>query len=284
MYNLLITARDGAWEQTTYEYDSSRCFEYTPEYIRKKFESFGENEIATLKTLPTLFLYEGYSGKAKVGRITSILQNYANYTLKLEYVFDVDTAKVKMLHNSLMIGDWEENRTHWAIKDADLIELFIKNKIITAEQARYFDKPKNLAIMQFDVAFSFPGEKRKEVSAIVECLKQNTEYSIFYDADFTAQLAKPNMDLVLRKVYSDRSKLICIFLCAEYESKKWCQLEWHEIREIVTEKQAQTDRIMYFRFDDTKISGVSANDGYIQVSEYTPEKIAGFIVERLEIL
>jgi hypothetical protein len=43
--------------------------------------------------------------------------------------------------------------------------------------------------------------------------------SVFYDKDFTAQLARPNLDTVLQRIYLQNSYLIVVFFCADYEKK-----------------------------------------------------------------
>jgi hypothetical protein len=38
---------------------------------------------------------------------------------------------------------------------------------------------------------------------------------------------------------------------------------------------------MFLRYDNTTIPGVSSNDGYIDVNQYSPEEISNFIEARL---
>jgi hypothetical protein len=132
--------------------------------------------------------------------------------------------------------------------------------------------------INFDIAFSFPGEKREIISRIVEEIKTRGEYTVFYDRDFVEQLAMPDMDLILMNVYKNQSRLICVLISKEYESKKWCQLEWKAIREIISEKK---DSIMLLRCDEITIPGISSNDGYIDINQYSPKDIYLFIQSRL---
>lgn len=67
---------------------------------------------------------------------------------------------------------------------------------------------------KFDVALSYPGEKRDYVESVAADLVERLgEGSIFYDAYYQAQLARPNLDIMLQKVYHDNGKLIVVFLC-----------------------------------------------------------------------
>ena len=59
MYNFLVTAADDAWDLPAYEYDRSRFLEYTPDSIDARFAKLSAAAIEELKSLPTLFTYEG---------------------------------------------------------------------------------------------------------------------------------------------------------------------------------------------------------------------------------
>ena len=77
--------------------------------------------------------------------------------------------------------------------------------------------PIALSDLHFKVAASFPGEKRRYVSKVVDALRSSLgKDSVFYDFDYQAQLARPNVDTLLQKVYRDQSDLIVVSLCAEY--------------------------------------------------------------------
>jgi len=117
-----------------------------------------------------------------------------------------------------------------------------------------------LANIHFKVAVSFPGEKRRYVSRVVDSLRSPLgKDSVFYDFDYQAQLARPNLDTLLQGIYRDQSDLIVVFLCAEYAEKQWCGLEWRAVREII--KSKQDERVMFIRFDDSPVDGVLSIDG-----------------------
>src|SRR5262249_37850129 len=87
--------------------------------------------------------------------------------------------------------------------------------------------------MKFQVALSFPGERRAFVSRVVSELRSELAAdAIFYDRDYTEQLAQPNLDALLETIYRN-SRLIVVFLCQEYAQKEWCGLELRVIREII---------------------------------------------------
>lgn len=125
---------------------------------------------------------------------------------------------------------------------------------------------KSLQDMRFRVALSFPGEHRPYVKAISEELKKClAPAEIFYDDDFKAQLARPSAHLPLMTVYRDQSDLLVVFLCSEYQQKKWCGLEWRVVYDLIM--QRQEERIMLFRFDDARIDGLLSVDLAIDCGE-----------------
>jgi hypothetical protein len=137
--------------------------------------------------------------------------------------------------------------------------------------------------IQFDVALSFPGEKREYVSHVAEILREKLgQDHLFYDFDYQSQLARPNVDTLLQNIYRNNSKLIVVFLSAEYAQKEWCGLEWRAIRDII--KSKQDEQIMFIRFDDTHIDGTFSIDGYIDANIFSSDKVGEFILERIVLI
>jgi hypothetical protein len=134
----------------------------------------------------------------------------------------------------------------------------------------------------FKVAMSFPGEKREFVDDVVNVLRPilGTD-AVFYDYDYQAQLARPNLDTLLQDIYRNKSGLIVVFLCKEYAQKQWCGLEWRAIRDII--KSKEDDRVMFVRFDNASIDGVFSIDGYIDGNNFSAKDVANFISERLAL-
>lgn len=219
MYNLLVCADERVWESPFYEYEKIRIFEYTPEYLKRELNSFSVTTIKKLASIPSLFVHERFDGKSKIGYIKEIKQNYNKYRITLDFLCEISSKKSSLLQHELDVGNFEINRTHWAVKDIDLLNLLLKKEIISDEQSSLFRKPDSLPRLKFDVAFSFPREERELILKIVKEIKEKGTYSIFYDKDFVEQLAVPVMDLILMDVYKKQSRLICILLSEEYKKK-----------------------------------------------------------------
>ncbi|MEQ9168738.1 MAG: TIR domain-containing protein [Fulvivirga sp.] len=140
-----------------------------------------------------------------------------------------------------------------------------------------------LSDINFKVAVSFPGEKRKYVSNVVDHLRPKFEKDqIFYDFDYQAQIARPNADTLLQNIYHKQSDLIVIFLCEEYTEKEWCGLEWRAIRDLI--KSKKDEKIMFVKFDNAQIEGIFSTDGYIDANNFNESQVAQFIIDRLDVL
>lgn len=138
MYNLLVTSKTGAWEQSFYEFDKSRFLEYTTESIAEAFKSLTPSLIETLKGYPCLFAYEGDREDLRVGRFTSIKERGRNLLIEFEFDHNIPPIlfdAIKPIASLLDIRDWEMNRTHWAVKDENLFERLVTAGILNQAQA-----------------------------------------------------------------------------------------------------------------------------------------------------
>ena len=139
-------------------------------------------------------------------------------------------------------------------------------------------EPTPLLQRQFQVAFSFPGEKREFVSPVAEGLRERLS-DVFYDKFFEAELARLDLDILLQRIYHDNSKLIVVFICEEYDQKEWCGLEWRAIRDLI--KKRRSDDIILMRFDNTEVPGLFSIDGYIDLRQRTPQEVVEIICQRV---
>ena len=194
----------------------------------------------------------------------------------------INSAQLQELELALDISDWEMNRTHWAVKDVDLVRELYSYGVRLPHWARTAKTTVDITTHQFDVALSFPGEIRDYIEPIVaeleRCIGPNT---YFYDENYVSQLARPALDVLLQDIYRNRSLLVVVFLCTDYQSKEWCGVEFRAIREMFMEGQA--DRIMFIRMDNGQVDGVFKTDGFIDARQRSPEEVAGYIHERVEL-
>ena len=288
MYNLFVSANDEAWQGDHWQIEAFRCVnEYTDEAIIERFGALDEAAIDELKKLPCIFAYEAFNKlNPKFGLITDAAKRQGEVRVEYELIpvepfLTAGTLSDVMFE--LDIGKWELNRTHWAVKDVNLPKELHRLGIELPSWTRSVSKAVDISTHNFDVGLSFPGEVR----GIVEEVAKNLEHLIgpnayFYDANYVAQLARPSLDTFLQDIYRNRSKLIVVFISADYQNKNWCGVEFRAIRDIIAEREHQ--RIMFIRTDDGAVEGVFDTDGYIDARNFTPAQIAGFIKERAELL
>lgn len=288
MFNFLVSADENAWEGQPFVIELGRCVrEYTQDEITEMYGDFTEKQVEKIRQLPTLFAYESHCEKdPKFGQIKNVRRK--GDQVKIEYeIVNIDSF---LSHNSLNelefeleIGDWELRRTHWAIKNVDLIKELSAKGIRLPGWVQGVSKGINIINHNFDVALSFPGEFRpfvEKVAANLEELLGSNKY--FYDNNYKAQLARPALDEVLQDIYRYRSKLIVVFLCQAYGQKEWCGLEFRAIKEIIMERRHEM--IMFVKMDKGQVKGVFKTDGYIDGQTHQPDEVAGFIKERVLLL
>lgn len=144
MYNLMVTARDNAWEEGAYVWDKSRIFEGTDENIKLRLESFSETSLKELASYRTLFMYERHTdGIIRVGKIKHVQMRGTD--IRVIYEFDntlpnLTLDQIVALKWELGIQDFEFSRTHWAVKDINLFEV-LKNAGIQSTSNQIAELP-----------------------------------------------------------------------------------------------------------------------------------------------
>ena len=286
MYNLFVSGNDEAWHGEPFLTDLSRCVrEYTAPDLTERYGSLDRHATVALKRLPCIFAYEAvHELPPQFGRITEVTRRHSD--VRIEYQVEpvtpfLNDEDMKALEFELDIGRMELNRTHWAVKEVNLVRELARKGIALpgwAQGARV-----NILTHQFDVALSFPGEERE----LVERIAGELEHSLgpdrcFYDRNYAGQLARPGMDLLLQGIYRERAKLVVVFISGHYLLKDWCGVEFRAIRDIINRRES--DRVMYIRTGDGTVEGVLPNDGYVDARRYSPKLLAGFIEERLDYL
>lgn len=284
MYHLLVAFDKDAWSQPAYEYDRSRYLEFTEEGLRSRFDELTPEVIEQLKAFPALFTSEGDDELTRVGYLRRIAVR--GHGVVIEYEFEESIplfpfSRLKPLMVKLNIRGNELSRTHWSLKDEDLIGTLRGIGLVESTLVSFQPAIGRLEDMRFKVALSFAGENRQFVEEVARAVQKALgPGSVFYDNDFVAQLARPNLDTLLQQIYLEQSDLVVVFLCENYEKKEWCGLEWRAIREIIKRKE---HRVMPMRFDHTKVQGLFSLDGYVDLKGRTPAQVAQLIVERVRI-
>lgn len=291
MYNLFVSASEDEWNGNPCVLDATRCVrhhEYTDEQIAQRYGALNEAALKELTRLPSIFAYEAACRlDPKFGIIREVTARRGQVRIEYE-IIPVDpflvAADFDALSFELDIGNWEMNRTHWAVKDVNLPkELHAARGIALPSWTRQAGRAVDITQHVFDVGLSFPGEARGLVEEVARELEARIgPNAYFYDNNYVSQLARPSLDTLLQDIYRNRSRLIVVFLGEDYQRKDWCGVEFRAIREII---MARDDgRVMFVRVDDGAVDGVFRTDGYVDARRFSPAQIAQFITERLALI
>ena len=290
MYNLFVAGHADAWDGEPWIIERSRCVrEYTSDAVRDAYSKLERAEIDQLKSFPCIFAYESiHRLDPHFGLIRDIAVRPSQDKVRVEYRLHpvepfLSADQLKEMTFELDIGEWELHRNHWAVKNVNLPAELKRVGIALPHWAAQTGPSINLEDHLFDVALSFPGEDRdyvRQVAQHLERLLGPDRY--FYDQNYTAQLARPALDMFLQAIYRERSQLVVVFASGNYQDKDWCGIEFKAIRELINARE--DNRIMFVRMDDGEVEGIFPQDGYVDVRGREPAEIAGFIKERVDSL
>ncbi|EOC1427671.1 toll/interleukin-1 receptor domain-containing protein [Cronobacter dublinensis subsp. beijingensis] len=174
MFNLLVSAGEGDWNNPSWVISKSRFLEYTDENIKERFQNLSDMVINNLKAMPTLFMYEDYHRtSAKIGQITEVQRRQTE--LKITYSFNPSINEIpyeilKSIYNDLdIVTNFEPNRTHWAIKDVNLIEVLQQRGVLENKPYKSQTRPPKVFI-----SYSWDSPEHKLwVSSLAGWLRQN---------------------------------------------------------------------------------------------------------------
>jgi hypothetical protein len=133
MYSLLMVSGQSYWqERNGCNFDMSRYLEWTVPALQERLRPITAEVVEELKKWPVLFAYElpwrdeASGDPARVGWLTDIQLRAPH--IRIGYRFDeevppVSATQLRRILWELDIGDSEISRTHWAVKDVDLLQV-----------------------------------------------------------------------------------------------------------------------------------------------------------------
>jgi hypothetical protein len=134
MYNLLVTANGEAWGKPDYILSDERYLEYTDPVLKERLKPLNDGVVAQLMVLPTIFAFEtAVAAPARVGWLRSIKTR--GHEIRITFAFDPAIAPItpetlEAMSWDLDIGG-EMSRTHWAVKERDLLQVLRSNGLLT---------------------------------------------------------------------------------------------------------------------------------------------------------
>jgi hypothetical protein len=287
LYNLLVSGNAAAWTGPPFRFERSRVLVYTDAEVRAEFGELDQRSVGRLLRSPCIFAYEhGCEKDPKFGVINRIIPSARDVRVEYEIIPTgsfLTQAQFRSLQPELGMNRDEYFHTHWAVKEVDLARVLSEVNIPLPPTATW-RHPADLASHDFKVGLSFPGEVRSFVRQVAHNLEAALGADCcFYDEYYTAQLARPNLDLLLQDVYANRCQLLVVFLCEAYERKAWCSgVEFRVVREMI--KARENDRVMFVRMDDGAVNGVFSVDGAVDGRTHRPEEVARMIRLRSNLL
>lgn len=188
MFNLLVSGHPEAWKEQPFTFGRDRVFEHITPEIRQRFSELTPETIQELKLLPTLFAYErDVQTPARFGWLKEIRIRQSDVLIRFE--FDESAAPIapsvlENLRSDLDIGDFEMRRTHWAVKDADLLGALEKVDILdrskmaqshTAQTTNDFELVVRPEVFQVE-----PREPQRDLVSVM--MPFEVSFSAVYDA------------------------------------------------------------------------------------------------------
>jgi len=138
MYNLIVAYETDAWNGRPYGMDRGRFGEYTEDSILTLFKGLDDQALERLKSLPTIFATEGdMETEVRLGRITKL----RNRSGEIGIFYEIDEVLPPITWAQLIALEWELDvskaeryRTHWAVKEIDLIAELLRAEILDQKQ------------------------------------------------------------------------------------------------------------------------------------------------------
>jgi hypothetical protein len=185
MFNLLVKSQP--WRDGHDRIDSGRAFEYTGEHLEEQFKPEGIFDFDSLFQLPALFVQEtgGEAGRlARVGRLLQIREYGREFAIDYSYESGIPAVPNEVLNqfrSELGIAPFEFERTHWAVKEADLYGVLLRGIQHLRQHPTVFNLPNaenidtNLVsvMMPFDTGFStvYSTIRQAAADAGLNCLR-----------------------------------------------------------------------------------------------------------------
>nr|WP_320051246.1 nucleotide-binding protein [uncultured Desulfuromonas sp.] len=147
MYNLFMGYIGPAETENEVTVSASRFLEYTDSETQMRYRALTPDAVREIKGYQALFMHEHCEGGAFVGRITNIVSSGRDYRVIFERNEDygiISAEDIQRVALELGIEEFEFYRTHWAIKNIDLLKVFGENTIPKpTEEAPAQDFPEN---------------------------------------------------------------------------------------------------------------------------------------------
>ena len=177
MFNLLMSSNEEEWKDGDCSFPRDRYLEYTNEKIRTEHIELS-TVIDKLKSYPTLFAIEGERKPTKIGYITDILlgnNKYINISFQINSnSLELEAGFFEKIKNKIDFQRFEINRTHWAIKDADIFKILLNGGYLYNKKSLE-NENRNTAWQSIDINNHM--EITAQLNEITKTVRENNEVS-----------------------------------------------------------------------------------------------------------
>lgn len=140
MFNLLMSGNDEAFRGEPWTLERGRVFEYTSDAIANRFRELTPENLTELCSFPALISYERpVNQNARLAKIDRVRIRQAEVRIEYSYIQglpEIPSEQLFRLEWELDIQGFEQNRTHWAVKDVDLCGELISANVFTEDHIR----------------------------------------------------------------------------------------------------------------------------------------------------
>lgn len=269
MFNLLISGHETAWEgKGRFSMDKGRFKEHSGDEAATLDVTHVET-LRILERVPTILMYEkGTEGvitdKAKFGELRDIRVTAGTISFRFHQTGELTQKEILANKDRLQFSPWEEQRTHWAVKDGDIPQDIMR-------LVKEVDK-------QYDIVLSYASEDRQYVQQVASYLEAHS-VEFFYDQNEAATLWGKNLTEHFQKVFNRLGRYCVMFISKHYAEKVWTT---HERRSALGRQlEERKEYILPARFDATVIDGLHTDLGYVDLKSMKPDKFGALILEKL---
>lgn len=164
MFHFIV--KGSGWTSDRDTIDRSRVLEFTEDRIKNIYEPSGILDLDKVTEIPALFVSETDGFGDEIGRIGTITRvRIVGRNYQIDYTLDPDipgipNTKLEEIAADLDIAGFEFQRTHWAIKEANLFKELLKHGTGQRPKPKVFQLPDQVddnlvsVMMPFDAAFN----------------------------------------------------------------------------------------------------------------------------------
>lgn len=152
----------------------SRFLEYTETELQAQYRGINPDAARRIMQFPAVIMHEGEDTPAGIFRITNIQEKGRNYSIEVSPWEGMDVlagGDIQRLAMELGIKQGEFTRSHWAIKEVDLIKVLQRNDLVVpVSPALLHQDVAGVASNEIFVVHGHDNETKNEVRTYLESL------------------------------------------------------------------------------------------------------------------